>query len=72
MSVVKGFGGLRVKDGKLHFNPFLPDQWKSYSFRVEFRNHVIKIKISADGVKTELESGDPLEVFIKGQPVQIK
>src|SRR5690606_23701580 len=34
MSVVKGFGGMRVKDGVLHFSPFIPDQWKSYSFRL--------------------------------------
>jgi len=72
MSVIKGFGGMRVKDGKLHFNPFLPDEWKSYSFRLEFREHVIKIKVSSDGVKAELESGKPLEIVVKGQPVQVK
>ncbi|HTE34828.1 MAG TPA: family 65 glycosyl hydrolase domain-containing protein, partial [Chryseolinea sp.] len=46
MSVVKGFGGMRIKKGKLHFNPFIPDKWKSYSFRLEFRERVIKIKVS--------------------------
>src|SRR5690606_14760903 len=28
MSIVKGFGGMRVRDGELHFDPFIPDQWK--------------------------------------------
>ncbi len=29
MSVVKGFGGMRVNDGKIHLTPYIPDQWKS-------------------------------------------
>jgi maltose phosphorylase len=72
MSVVKGFGGLRVIDGKLNFNPYIPDQWKSYSFRLEFRERVIKVKISVDGIHTELESGAPLEIVMKGKSVQLK
>ncbi|AYB33836.1 glycoside hydrolase family 65 protein [Chryseolinea soli] len=72
MSVVKGFGGMTVKDGMLHFNPFTPDQWKSYSFRLEFRERVIKIKISKDNVETILESGAPLEICLHGKPVMLK
>jgi maltose phosphorylase len=72
MSVVKGFGGMRIKDGKLFFSPFLPDQWKSYSFRLEFRGRVIKIKISEDGVETKLESGEPMEIMVKDEAVLLK
>jgi maltose phosphorylase len=72
MSVVKGFGGMRVRDGKLHFNPFIPDQWKSYSFRIEFRGRVLKIKVSKDGVETKLESGEPLVIDVKGEDVQLR
>jgi maltose phosphorylase len=69
MSLVKGFGGMRVRDGKLHFNPFIPDQWKSYSFRLEFRDRVIKVKISSGKIETILEHGEPLEVIMNGKPV---
>jgi maltose phosphorylase len=69
MSVVKGFGGMRVKEGKLHFNPFIPDQWKSYSFRVEFRERVIKVKISKERIDTVLESGEALEIVMKNKIV---
>jgi maltose phosphorylase len=72
MSVIKGFGGMRVRDGKLHFNPFLPDQWNSYSFRLEFRDRVIKVKIGVDGIETKLESGEPMEIFVKDKPIQLK
>ena len=36
MSFVMGLGGMRVVNGKLTFNPFLPERWKSYSFRINF------------------------------------
>ena len=72
MSVVKGFGGMRVRDGKLHFTPFIPDQWKSYSFRLEFRERVIKVKVGAGGkVDTILEHGEPLEIIMNGKSVTL-
>ncbi|MEJ7645461.1 MAG: glycoside hydrolase family 65 protein [Chryseolinea sp.] len=72
MSVVKGFGGMRVRNGKLHFNPFLPDKWKSFSFRLEFRGRVIKIRITSDGVETKLESGDSIEIMVKDKAVTVE
>lgn len=72
MSVIKGFGGMRVKNGQLHINPFLPDKWKSYSFRLEFRNRVIKIKVTEEGVETLLESGDALDVVVKEKVVRLE
>jgi maltose phosphorylase len=72
MSVVKGFGGMRIRDGKLHFTPFMPDLWKSYSFRVEFRGRVLKVKVNNEGAKISLESGDPLDVILNGDNVKIK
>lgn len=71
MSVIKGFGGLRVKEGRLHFNPYVPDEWKSYSFRLEFRGRVVKVKITADGIETKLESGSPMEIVVKDEVVKI-
>lgn len=72
LSVTKGFGGMRVKDGKLAFDPFLPEQWKSYSFRLEFRGRVIKAKVSKEKTETVLESGEPMEIYLKGELVALK
>lgn len=72
LSVTKGFGGMRVKDGKLSFNPFLPEQWNSYSFRIEFRGRVIKVKVSKNGTQTLLESGEPTEIYVKDELVSLK
>jgi maltose phosphorylase len=71
LSVTKGFGGMRVKDGKLSFHPFLPEHWKSYSFRLEFRGRVIRIKVSKDKVETDLVSGEPIDIYLKDEIVKL-
>ncbi len=72
LSVIKGFGGMKVQDGKLHFTPYLPEQWKSYSFRLEFRNRVIKIKISSDKTDTILESGEAMNIVLNSKEITLK
>ena len=72
MSVVKGFGGMRVHDGKLHFAPFMPDHWSSYSFRLEFRDRVVRVKVGREKTETILESGDPLEIVMNGKAITLE
>ncbi len=67
MSIVKGFGGMRVNDGQLQFTTFLPPQWTSYSFRLEFRGRVIKLYVDAAGAKLQLISGRPLTVMLNNR-----
>jgi maltose phosphorylase len=50
MTVVEGFAGMRVRDGKLSFNPFLPGKWQSFSFNIGFRGALLNIKVSKEGV----------------------
>ncbi|WP_143788820.1 glycosyl hydrolase family 65 protein, partial [Oenococcus oeni] len=35
-SVVEGFGGLRVIDGKLRIEPHLPKEWDSLDYRINW------------------------------------
>ncbi len=44
MSFVMAFGGMRVVNGKLTFNPFLPESWKSYGFKINFRGVHLEVK----------------------------
>lgn len=50
MSVVKGFGGMRVKNTKLHLNPILPKNWESLSFRVGLKDNLVEIGINKEGI----------------------
>lgn len=67
MSVVEGFGGLRIKDGKLSFNPSLPQQWTGYSYKVNYREHIVRISVTNIVVSVELIDGAPLEVYVKDE-----
>ena len=71
LSVIKGFGGMRIKNDTLHFNPFIPKKWKSYSFRIEFRGRVVKVKVTGQRVETTLVSGEPFEIRINNEPVSL-
>jgi maltose phosphorylase len=46
MSIVQGFAGMRIKNNKLYFQPFLPEQWNSFTFHIGFRGDILSIKIS--------------------------
>ncbi|NRB49393.1 MAG: glycoside hydrolase family 65 protein, partial [Saprospiraceae bacterium] len=71
MSVVKGFGGLRVKDGALQLRPFIPSKWKAYSFKVQFRGAVVKVKVSQSTVDVENLSAQALQVQLFDRMVEI-
>jgi len=72
MSVVEGFGGMRVKDGKLSFKPFLPKKWTSFSFHVGFRGTLLKVKVDNGGVRVRNLSGKEITVIVYGQNEIIK
>lgn len=72
MSIVKGFGGMRVKDGKLHFDPFIPDQWKSYSFRLNFRDRIIRLNVTRRKTETVLESGKSMDIVLRGKTIRLQ
>ncbi|MCI0751246.1 MAG: glycoside hydrolase family 65 protein [Flammeovirgaceae bacterium] len=72
MAIVKGFGGMRVKDDTLHFNPFIPAQWDSYSFKVEFRRRVIKVRIAKGKIEATLQSGEPLTIVVAGKQKKLQ
>ena len=64
MSVVYGFGGLRVIDGKLTLKPFLPKAWTEYSFKLLFREHLLKITVNAHEVIIEHQRGKAFELMV--------
>ncbi|MVN21900.1 glycoside hydrolase family 65 protein [Mucilaginibacter arboris] len=71
MAVVEGFGGMRVKNGQLNFNPFLPEKWQSFSFHINFRNALLDIKVSAGKVQISNKSNNQIKVFVYGHEQNI-
>lgn len=69
MSIVEGFGGMRVLNNTLSFSPKIPKQWKSYSFKVNFRNQIIKVNVHQNKTDFELEGTSDLQIIVNGEQV---
>ena len=72
MSIVEGFGGMRVKNNQLHFEPRIPEQWKGYSFKVNFRNAIVKVEVTHQETKVAVEDNQEVEVIINGASQLVK
>ena len=72
MSIVEGFGGMRVKDDALHFSPKIPKEWKGYSFKINLRNQVLEVVINHNKTQFALEGTKEMTVFVNGKPVLVK
>jgi len=71
MSVVYGFGGLRVKNNKLSFAPMVPQQWKSISFKIMFRGNILMVKMAQDSIEIVNEQGDDIELLFNAKTVVV-
>ena len=71
MSIVEGFGGMRVKNNKLTFEPKIPNQWEAYSFKVNFRNNIIKVNVCKGHTHFSLDGEEALQIIVNGKSVLI-
>ena len=67
MSIVEGFGGMRVEDGKLILNPFIPEKWGSFSFKVMFRGNLLKVNIKKHKVIITSENKKLITLSVNGK-----
>jgi maltose phosphorylase len=72
MSIVEGFGGMRVKKGELHFEPRIPSQWKGYSFKINFRNQIVKVTVTQNETQFALEGNTPIKVHVFGKGINVQ
>jgi maltose phosphorylase len=72
LSIVEGFGGMRVRNGRLTLNPFIPEKWKSFSFKVMFRGALLKVNIKKDKVIITNESKQIITLVVDGDNYTIK
>jgi alpha,alpha-trehalose phosphorylase len=68
LCLIYGFAGVRDFDGQLSFTPHLPPTWEELRFSLRFRSRQLRITLRHDQECYRLESGDALEVTIRGTP----
>ncbi|RZJ75247.1 MAG: glycoside hydrolase family 65 protein, partial [Flavobacterium sp.] len=67
LSVVEGFGGMRVKNNQLSLHPVLPKNWQSYSFKIGFRKAIVTVKFDGKKVSLSNESEHALNLNVFGK-----
>ncbi len=67
MAIVEGFGGKRIRNGKLSFRPFIPNKWSSYSFKILYRSRVLEVKVNKTEVVIHCLEGAELDIYVYDQ-----
>ena len=71
MSIVEGFGGMRVLNNTLSFSPKIPKGWKSYSFKVNFRNQVLTIHITQKETNFEIDGENEMSILVNDELITV-
>ena len=70
-SLVNGFGGFRVKQGKMTFKPWLPKGWSSIAFSLKWQGNDVAIEISHQECRLLLSApsgvSESIEIFGRQQ-----
>ncbi|MBC7606240.1 MAG: glycoside hydrolase family 65 protein [Burkholderiales bacterium] len=72
MSIVEGFGGMRVKNDALHFTPKIPKEWQGYSFKINFRNQILKVAVHQNETKFSIDGDKDLTIFVNGVAIVVE
>ncbi|AGK98693.1 glycoside hydrolase family 65 protein [Clostridium pasteurianum] len=71
LSIVEGFGGVKVINGKLTVSPFIPQQWKAFSFKITFRDSLLNINITNENIIITNE-GKEIDLLVKDKDYTVK
>ncbi len=67
-SVVNGFAGMRDTDGRLTFDPRLPDAWSRIAFPLCWRGAHLRVTVTAAALEVHNESEErSVEIGVRGQ-----
>jgi beta-phosphoglucomutase len=72
LSIIQGFAGLRVREGRLYFSPFVPKDWEGYSFHINFRGRLIKLNVTKEETQVLLLEGEELTLVLYDDEIRLK
>ena len=72
LSVIEGFGGLRIKNDMLSFNPVIPAQWRGFSFNVNFRGNILEVNIGHIDIIINNKQGDRINILINDKEFPVE
>ena len=72
LAIVQGFAGMRYDHNELKFNPFVPEGWDHYSFKINYRGRLIEVYVDHEGTKLTLLKGEDIDVLVHDKKVTLK
>lgn len=71
-ALVYGFGGLRDHQGRVCFDPRLPDEWTALTFPLRIRGSRLRVRLRADEMSFDVEEGAAVELSVRGTQVVVQ
>ena len=72
MNIVYGFGGLIVKDDRICLNPIGNQSWDYYQFKLNYKGHLLKIKVDKQLVTITKETNEELIIDVYEKTYNLK
>lgn len=71
MAISKGFAGLRVREGRLHLSPRIPQNWNVIRFNIRFRENYLRISLHKNHLEVSNIEGPSLLINSWGVDFQV-
>jgi len=72
LGIVAGFGGFRAFEDEILFSPRIPQNWNRYSFKINYRQRLIKVDVNKEKVILQLIKGSSIKVKLYDEEVQLE
>ncbi len=69
LSIIAGFGGMRLDSAGLRLFPLLPDGWTGYSFTLAYRGSRMSVSVNPSGCALRILEGENCEVMVYDRSV---
>lgn len=72
VGLVSGFGGMKVSNAGISFDPVLPEKLRGYGFSVSYQGRVIHVQVDENGVQYTLTGGEPIDITDRGHVIRLR
>lgn len=72
LAIVQGFGGMRILNERVCFNPVIPAAWESYSFIIRYRNNPLRADVNGATVNVVNLSHSAIPLAVYGEEVLLQ
>ena len=69
MVLVQGFAGMRNYNGELSFDPYLPNKWTGYDFKIKYRGNLLEVHVKEEHTEYQLLEGTQIDFKHKDKKV---